>query len=107
MAAAPPVPALATGMATPIPVDDGATDAVIRTDSLENEEEAHLAEVGEGDRIDAALESTQRTWDLPLLQTEVPALRYPCRGAPVPHEPMRITGDRQPSTGGAMRHLCR
>ena len=68
MAAAPSMPALAAGLATPIPVDEGATDAVIRTDSLENEEEAHLAEVGEGDRIDAALESTQRTWDLPLLQ---------------------------------------
>ena len=33
--------------------------------ALEQGEESHLAEVGEHDAIDAALESTQRVWDLP------------------------------------------
>jgi S-DNA-T family DNA segregation ATPase FtsK/SpoIIIE len=67
-AVAPPVPAVASGVATPIPVADGTAAAAIHADALEDEEDVHLAEMGEGDRIDAALESTQRTWDLPTLQ---------------------------------------
>ena len=66
-APAPPVPAIAAGVATPIPVEEGTPAAVIRAEALENEEEAHLAEMGEGDKIDAALESTDRAWDLPTL----------------------------------------
>ncbi|MGH2356719.1 MAG: DNA translocase FtsK, partial [Candidatus Limnocylindria bacterium] len=35
---------------------------------LESSEEAHLAEVGESDALDAALESVDRVWELPALQ---------------------------------------
>jgi S-DNA-T family DNA segregation ATPase FtsK/SpoIIIE len=64
----PPIPAVASATATPIPVADGSTAAAMSAEALEGEENAHLTEVGEGDRIDAALESTQRSWDLPTLQ---------------------------------------
>jgi DNA segregation ATPase FtsK/SpoIIIE, S-DNA-T family len=63
-AAAAVIPAIA---ATPIPVEDGAPMPAPRDGALEQEEEAHLAEVGESEGIDAALESTERTWDLPAL----------------------------------------
>jgi S-DNA-T family DNA segregation ATPase FtsK/SpoIIIE len=53
----------------PIPVvDERPEPAAVSVDALEDEEAAHLAEVGEGGEIDAALESTQRAWDLPALE---------------------------------------
>jgi S-DNA-T family DNA segregation ATPase FtsK/SpoIIIE len=55
-------------MSTPIPVDAGSSAAMGQADPLEGGEDAHLAEVGDGDQIDAALESTLRSWDLPQLQ---------------------------------------
>jgi S-DNA-T family DNA segregation ATPase FtsK/SpoIIIE len=39
--------------------------AAISVETLETEEEAHLAAVGEHDAQDAALEATQRSWELP------------------------------------------
>jgi len=39
--------------------------AAISVETLENEEEAHLAAVGQHEAQDAALEPTQRSWDLP------------------------------------------
>jgi len=74
-AIAPAAGAVGTGTATaataipavsPIPVGDAAV-AARNGDALESEEAAHLAEMGESAEIDAALESTQRSWDLPAL----------------------------------------
>ena len=65
---APPLPAVAAATPTPIAVIDGdAPQAAVHVETLEDEESAHLAEVGDGPHIDAALESTQRTWELPAL----------------------------------------
>jgi S-DNA-T family DNA segregation ATPase FtsK/SpoIIIE len=41
--------------------------AAVGVQALETEEEQHLAEVGETDAVDAALESSERVWDLPRL----------------------------------------
>jgi S-DNA-T family DNA segregation ATPase FtsK/SpoIIIE len=62
---APPLVAGAAGM--PISVDDVAQGGEVGVQALEQDEEAHLAEVGDGEAIDAALESTERSWDLPAL----------------------------------------
>jgi DNA segregation ATPase FtsK/SpoIIIE, S-DNA-T family len=50
------------------PESDGGPLAAVSVEALENEEEQHLAEVGEPPALDPALESVQRTWDLPDLQ---------------------------------------
>jgi DNA segregation ATPase FtsK/SpoIIIE, S-DNA-T family len=39
----------------------------VSVEALESEEEQHLAEVGETDAVDAALESSERAWELPHL----------------------------------------
>jgi S-DNA-T family DNA segregation ATPase FtsK/SpoIIIE len=52
--------------ALPIPLPE-APAAVPGEHALEDEEVAHLAEVGEGPAIDAALEPVQRSWDLPAI----------------------------------------
>ena len=41
--------------------------AAVSVQALESEEEEHLAAVGETDAVDAALESTERAWELPEL----------------------------------------
>ncbi len=41
--------------------------AAVSVQALESEEEQHLAAVGETDAVDAALESTERVWELPEL----------------------------------------
>jgi S-DNA-T family DNA segregation ATPase FtsK/SpoIIIE len=55
--ALPPVP-------VPLPVGE-APEALAR--DLEHTEEAHLAEVGDQEAADAALEAVERTWELPSL----------------------------------------
>jgi S-DNA-T family DNA segregation ATPase FtsK/SpoIIIE len=52
--------------ALPIPLPEAPT-AVPGEHALEDEEVAHLAEVGESPAIDAALEPVQRSWDLPAI----------------------------------------
>jgi S-DNA-T family DNA segregation ATPase FtsK/SpoIIIE len=52
--------------ALPIPLPE-APAAVPGEHALEDEEVAHLAEVGESPAIDAALEPVQRSWDLPAI----------------------------------------
>jgi S-DNA-T family DNA segregation ATPase FtsK/SpoIIIE len=42
--------------------------AAVSVEVLKSEEEHHLAEVGESDALDAALESVDRVWELPELQ---------------------------------------
>jgi S-DNA-T family DNA segregation ATPase FtsK/SpoIIIE len=61
-AARPPAPP-----ATPValPVGEAAADA---SHDLEEGEEAHLAEVGEQEGVDAALEAVERSWELPALE---------------------------------------
>jgi DNA segregation ATPase FtsK/SpoIIIE, S-DNA-T family len=60
------------------PVTEGAGSAAVGTavatgvaavsvEALESEEEQHLAAVGETDAVDAALESSERVWELPDL----------------------------------------
>jgi DNA segregation ATPase FtsK/SpoIIIE, S-DNA-T family len=44
------------------------SDVPPATVSLEQEEEAHLAEAAAGEAIDAALESSERSWELPSLE---------------------------------------
>jgi DNA segregation ATPase FtsK/SpoIIIE, S-DNA-T family len=51
--------AVGTAMATGV--------AAVSVEALESEEEQHLAAVGETDAIDAALESSERVWELPEL----------------------------------------
>jgi S-DNA-T family DNA segregation ATPase FtsK/SpoIIIE len=73
-AVATPATGVATAAPVPIPVSDEAVAAGGAT-TLEDEEAAHLAEVGDETEIDAALESTQRSWDLPPMEllAEAPA----------------------------------
>jgi S-DNA-T family DNA segregation ATPase FtsK/SpoIIIE len=54
---------------TPIPVvaDVERLDEVPADDELEQTEEEHLAEVGERETSDAALEAVERVWELPAL----------------------------------------
>jgi S-DNA-T family DNA segregation ATPase FtsK/SpoIIIE len=52
--------------ALPIPLPEAPT-AAPGEHALEDEEVAHLAEVGESPAIDAALEPVQRSWDLPAI----------------------------------------
>jgi S-DNA-T family DNA segregation ATPase FtsK/SpoIIIE len=64
---------LASPTAAAIPIGGGDTpdpSAVHQasTDDLEHEEEAHLAEAAAGETADAALEATERAWDLPVLE---------------------------------------
>ncbi|HKO34081.1 MAG TPA: DNA translocase FtsK 4TM domain-containing protein [Candidatus Limnocylindria bacterium] len=49
--------------------------AAVSVEALESEEEQHLAAVGETDAVDAALESSERAWELPELHllSEAPA----------------------------------
>ena len=49
--------------------------AAVSVEALESEEEQHLAAVGETDAVDAALESSERIWELPELDllSEAPA----------------------------------
>ena len=49
--------------------------AAVSVEALESEEEQHLAAVGETDAVDAALESSERIWELPELGllSEAPA----------------------------------
>jgi S-DNA-T family DNA segregation ATPase FtsK/SpoIIIE len=54
----PPVPADGPGE---VPL------AAVSVEALESEEEQHLAEVGETDAVDAALEPTERVWELPVM----------------------------------------
>ncbi len=49
------------------PVPDAGPIAAVSVEALESEEEQHLAEVGETDAVDAALESSERAWELPDL----------------------------------------
>ncbi|HYN63827.1 MAG TPA: DNA translocase FtsK, partial [Candidatus Limnocylindrales bacterium] len=52
----------------PLPATDApAAVAAIGVEGLQTEEEQHLAEVGETDAIDAALEASERVWELPEL----------------------------------------
>ncbi len=62
--------AVAAASAVGIDAPDGAaaSTALPATEDLEHEEEAHLAEAAAGETADAALEATERTWDLPPLQ---------------------------------------
>jgi S-DNA-T family DNA segregation ATPase FtsK/SpoIIIE len=59
---------------TPIPVvpdvaaDLGGLEAAKADDELEQTEEAHLAEVGEQETSDAALEAVEKSWELPTLE---------------------------------------
>jgi S-DNA-T family DNA segregation ATPase FtsK/SpoIIIE len=50
----------------PLPDQGGAT-AAVSVEALQTEEEQHLAEVGEAEAVDAALESSERVWELPQL----------------------------------------
>ena len=54
---------------TPLPVGDGEeqapASASVSVETLETEEQMHLAEVGDHGVQDAALEATQRSWELP------------------------------------------
>ncbi len=52
----------------PVAVAIGGDDAVPVIHELEEGEEAHLAEVGEQESADAALEAVERTWELPALE---------------------------------------
>ena len=54
----------------PFPVgsaEPGQPVAAVSVEVLKSEEEQHLAEVGESDALDAALESVDRVWELPEL----------------------------------------
>jgi S-DNA-T family DNA segregation ATPase FtsK/SpoIIIE len=70
-----PAPASAVPTAA-IPIADGADEdgapehgaAPASTDELEHEEAAHLAEATAEEAADAALESTERAWQLPAIQ---------------------------------------
>jgi S-DNA-T family DNA segregation ATPase FtsK/SpoIIIE len=67
---APPIPAVANPLPATVPLavsemPEAATP--IGVESLQTEEEQHLAEVGETDIIDAALEASERAWELPAL----------------------------------------
>jgi S-DNA-T family DNA segregation ATPase FtsK/SpoIIIE len=69
-AAAPAIAPAATAavpVATALPIPEAPALTPVDATALEEEEVAHLAEVGEGAAIDAALESTQRTWELPAM----------------------------------------
>jgi len=54
-------------VAVALPDDAGSGSAPLTEDAIEDTEEAHLAEVGEHDAADAALEASERTWELPTL----------------------------------------
>ncbi|HEX6139035.1 MAG TPA: DNA translocase FtsK 4TM domain-containing protein [Candidatus Limnocylindria bacterium] len=60
----PGVPRPLPATATAVPVEGGEAEAVLPA-RLDEGEESHLAEVGEHDAIDAALEATGRSWELP------------------------------------------
>jgi S-DNA-T family DNA segregation ATPase FtsK/SpoIIIE len=60
--------AAAASVGTEAPDGAAALPALPATEDLEHEEEAHLAEAAAGETADAALEATQRSWDLPPLQ---------------------------------------
>ncbi|HEX7171566.1 MAG TPA: DNA translocase FtsK 4TM domain-containing protein [Candidatus Limnocylindria bacterium] len=59
-------------VALPVGADDAPAvldaDGHPSTIDLEQEEDAHLAEAAAGEAADAALEATERTWDLPPLE---------------------------------------
>jgi DNA segregation ATPase FtsK/SpoIIIE, S-DNA-T family len=63
------VPVGPARVSSPLPAGNGeepaAVVAAVSVEALETEEEAHLAEVGEHEAQDAALETTQRSWELP------------------------------------------
>jgi S-DNA-T family DNA segregation ATPase FtsK/SpoIIIE len=61
------MPRAVPAVLAPVPMDgvDGAQSPAV---DLEHSEEAHLAEVGEQETSDAALEPVQRSWDLPGLE---------------------------------------
>jgi S-DNA-T family DNA segregation ATPase FtsK/SpoIIIE len=68
--AAPPAVAASARMAAEALEAEGdslGAPAVASVEALESTEEAHLAEVGEHEARDAALEGTLRSWDLPHL----------------------------------------
>jgi S-DNA-T family DNA segregation ATPase FtsK/SpoIIIE len=62
-------PPVAAPRPTPLPVGNGEepapASASVSVETLETEEQMHLAEVGDHDVQDAALEATQRSWELP------------------------------------------